>query len=693
MMIPTSTNDVEINAGSADLSTTGQTRDVYIGKASGTSGILTLTSPAELTSRVVYVGDSGTGLASATGANAKWTISSDLNVGRSGSGGLFVSDGAEVSTPHGYIGRDASGFGTVAISGFDSMWTGIVDVGVAGEGIFNLLNSAKATSASAVIGQSSGSEGTVNIEDVAVWTITNHLEVGRQGKATLNIENTSTVQGFSASVGSQTGSDGVVIVDSGSYWFNTGSLQVGSAGSGVVQVLDFGTLTCSNATIGGNSSTAQGSIIVDDTSSWEHSGSLAIVSDGTVSIKNSLLIGTTVATIDGGDIDQRGTMLVEGASSLWSNNGGVTVGNSWYGKLTIADGALVTNTTGMIGSANTSDGEVFVRKGATWNNSGRLTVGNAGKGKLTISEGALVKSNTAIIADAFGQPGIVIVDGVGSKLEVTGTVGGGIGPLQVGDTNGAGTDATLLVRNGGVVMSSGPAPSPLSGQVHMAGKGKLMGDGTVIGSVLNSAGATVAPGYVHEITGNETRGTLHITGDYKQRGGTLQIELGADAYDQLDVSGELSLNFATNKLEVTLDEGFVPLIGQSFNIIDWASTNMDAVFGPTFTTILPALPGGRLWDITQLHTSGVIAVSGFSTVIGDYNGNGVADAADYVMLRRNPGSTPAQYAQWRGNFGNFSGGGAGGIDGAAVPEPTVGLLSLMLATPIFCRRRRHFLVA
>ncbi|HJQ80670.1 MAG TPA: hypothetical protein VJ828_11975 [Lacipirellulaceae bacterium] len=79
-------------------------------------------------------------------------------------------------------------------------------------------------------------------------------------------------------------------------------------------------------------------------------------------------------------------------------------------------------------------------------------------------------------------------------------------------------------------------------------------------------------------------------------------------------------------------------------------------------------------------------------VPGDYNGNGVVDAADYVLWRRNlgtnfqlanevPDTTPGMvtdedYAAWRERFGATSG--SGTALAAAVPEPA-GILLVLLA--------------
>jgi hypothetical protein len=72
-------------------------------------------------------------------------------------------------------------------------------------------------------------------------------------------------------------------------------------------------------------------------------------------------------------------------------------------------------------------------------------------------------------------------------------------------------------------------------------------------------------------------------------------------------------------------------------------------------------------------------------VPGDYNNNGVVDAADYGLWRKggplanevdSPGTVNgADYTAWLARFGNTSGSGAGsGIGAAAVPEPTAVLL-------------------
>lgn len=84
-------------------------------------------------------------------------------------------------------------------------------------------------------------------------------------------------------------------------------------------------------------------------------------------------------------------------------------------------------------------------------------------------------------------------------------------------------------------------------------------------------------------------------------------------------------------------------------------------------------------------------------VPGDYNGNGVVDAADYVLYRNggplqnevNSAGTvdSTDYDAWRARFGNNSGSGSGAGLSTAVPEPA-SLLLLAFGAGIFLVRRR-----
>jgi hypothetical protein len=77
----------------------------------------------------------------------------------------------------------------------------------------------------------------------------------------------------------------------------------------------------------------------------------------------------------------------------------------------------------------------------------------------------------------------------------------------------------------------------------------------------------------------------------------------------------------------------------------------------------------------------------------DYNGNGVVDAADYVVWRKGLATTYTQndYNVWRASFGQTAPGlGSVLVDiaNATVPEPTT-LVLMLVAVTSWCLRRRR----
>jgi hypothetical protein len=68
---------------------------------------------------------------------------------------------------------------------------------------------------------------------------------------------------------------------------------------------------------------------------------------------------------------------------------------------------------------------------------------------------------------------------------------------------------------------------------------------------------------------------------------------------------------------------------------------------------------------------------------GDYNGNGIVDAADYVVWRKTDG-TQAGFETWRGHFGETAG--SGSVTSVTIPEPaTIALVVIALVLTFFHR--------
>jgi hypothetical protein len=108
-------------------------------------------------------------------------------------------------------------------------------------------------------------------------------------------------------------------------------------------------------------------------------------------------------------------------------------------------------------------------------------------------------------------------------------------------------------------------------------------------------------------------------------------------------------------------------------------------------------PGSILVTTNQGGSVGslTVLINPNAALAGDFNGNGIVDAADYAVWRKGVGATYTtdDYNLWRSQFGRTPGsaGGSGaGLGGAAsVPEPAAASLAFFFATVAgLCRRAR-----
>jgi hypothetical protein len=162
-------------------------------------------------------------------------------------------------------------------------------------------------------------------------------------------------------------------------------------------------------------------------------------------------------------------------------------------------------------------------------------------------------------------------------------------------------------------------------------------------------------------------------------------------------------------------------LAKTFNSADGSvnypeGATVSAVFGSTTYNWKISYSGNITWTdqdnsvvstITGMGTGTDVVLMGLSSVSngvpGDYNNNGVVDAADYTIWRSqlgqpstlpnrdstNSGAVNAQdYTFWKSHFGNHAGPGAGLGAGAAVPEPSTLMLAVFgLICAVSTRRR------
>ena len=149
-----------------------------------------------------------------------------------------------------------------------------------------------------------------------------------------------------------------------------------------------------------------------------------------------------------------------------------------------------------------------------------------------------------------------------------------------------------------------------------------------------------------------------------------------------------------------------------------AGGTVSAVFGSTQYNWTISYTGNITWTDqansvvnTIAGTGGVdVVLMGLSTqpftppgVPGDYNGNGIVDAADYTVWRDHLGQTftlpnrdstnsgvinSGDYTFWVSKFGTHAGAGAGLGSGGAVPEPSTFALALVGMIGLAAFRRK-----
>jgi fibronectin-binding autotransporter adhesin len=451
---------------------------------------------------------------------------------------------------------------------------------------------------------------------------------------------------------------------------------------------------------------------------------------GLVRLTGGSISGTgPIANNSGGEIRGSGTVqsAVTNAGGLVHATGSdpliiqnLSGGNSAGGELRIDEGATMTvastfssSGTVMLGGNNASLNVNTMNNSGTIRGSGRITgtVQNNGTiraegGTLTLAgSGNTNPANGHIEAGPDGQ--VIYTQGLATNTGLIALAGGamdnnnlalanpgrieGSGTLRTGGLTNTGTvsvagalDVFGAVTNNNVVNASSGSTIRYFGPV--SGSGSFSGSGTNVFLNTFSPGASPA--------------AVSFAGGVDLGAAQLNIEIGGSSpgtqFDQLDIQGAAALG---GTLSVSLLNNFAPTAGATFEIISAAG----GIEGAFAATTLPTLAEGLNWNVRYAAKSVSLAV--VAAVNGDYNGNGVVDAADYITWRiamahggtllndASPGSVSQQdYTYWRAHFGAAAGSGSGdNLASGAVPEPSALLLtSILLMVLGSLRCPRHY---
>lgn len=235
----------------------------------------------------------------------------------------------------------------------------------------------------------------------------------------------------------------------------------------------------------------------------------------------------------------------------------------------------------------------------------------------------------------------------------------------------------------GTFLSPQPTTDPIEFRLYGWGAGSSLDNTHVTAASMRARFASVVGVPI------DPTGSISVQGDfYHLAGGQITIDLGGHTagvdYDTINIFGKADL---AGDLTVALanagGSAFAPSLGDSFQILS-ATQGRTGQFAHV---TLPQLAWDLDWQVNYLSTAVTLSV----ITTGDFNKNGVVDAADYAVWRKN-GGTQTEFEIWRNHYGETVTNGAGLLSSStaatSVPEPASFLLTMCVAGVGFGWRRR-----
>lgn len=406
----------------------------------------------------------------------------------------------------------------------------------------------------------------------------------------------------------------------------------------------------------------------------------------------SIGVGVAGQQLNVGGLNGQGNFTKRGAGLL-------TVGkaSTFDGDFTVAEGQVSAR-------SNVIRNNLTVAAGASISANGNLaynTDGNAHiDGELDLNARANPEQLTQRIGSLSGSGSVTSTNlsaGAASELEIIGDSDLG---LFLGTITGSvslvksGSNSQVLLGDhdyaGSTTVSSGTllvyGTHTGGGDYVVEAGGTLGGGGSIESAVEVQSGGTLAPG--------ASAGQLSIDTVTLESLSTLEIELGGTIagteYDQLladtiTLGGDLEIS-----LLVDGDQPFAPAAGDTFTVVS------TALLSGMFDNIssgarLDTVGGEGSFLVSYDSNANAVVLKNYlaAGLLGDFNSDGVVDAADYVVWRDSLGVTGlapfsgadatgdglvtvADYLEWRNNFGMSS----AGFPSTSVPEPLTLLLLL-----------------
>lgn len=418
-------------------------------------------------------------------------------------------------------------------------------------------------------------------------------------------------------------------------------------------------------------------------------GSLTIAGDGTVELANS---GNSYA---GETQVLAGTLAITGDA------------NAMRTTISVADGATL-----LMDASDAAEMTCAMTVGA----GGILQIGTPTSSSnvfpdvptAVVNQGTIRVFASESLRNVSGAGQIVVESGqttFASNLEMAGQIAVKSGAVaRVADSAGLGAAATqVTIESGGTLQAASDATISQAIQLDDGAtleladadafdqSSRLTGQGQIVGA-LSTPGA-IQPGNLDESTGSldfNADLTLSDASQLEFRVGGLIAETD---FAVIHIQGAAVL---AGTLQLSLLDGFMPSLGDAFKLVT-AAGGMSGIFD---TLLLPGLEMDRHWDINYGANTLLLTVASDITALpGEFNADGIVDAADYTVWRDGLGTiySPDDYDAWKAHFGQ-SVDTLAATPAARVPEPTTqtfAMLGMMLFTTTrtlralrACRRAR-----
>ncbi|QDS97036.1 autotransporter-associated beta strand repeat-containing protein [Adhaeretor mobilis] len=544
--------------------------------------------------------------------------------------------------------------------------------------------------------------GTATINSGGTVSITGSGTLDAPGGVNLNggqivMNNTTGLQGSTVILNADNGLD-----------ITTNSVNATLGGLAGVGSLDLGGQIVTSGAVGGDTTYA-GRVTGTNVSRLRHNGAGVLTLTGGTNA-NPSTFGTLSAdgstgglVVDGARIDLTSTVLSAGSNTAVSAvdgeitlTGGADVGMPATSIAITRSGTLTLTGAGTSLSGHrfqgTAAGALIVEENASLQLNNTLAFGVFGSASTTydfqVRSGGNVSVASLGISDTADTRADAVVTGAGSQLSVSSilkigfegsTAAGAVGTLSV--EQGAAVDVTGVTR----LTNSG---SSLTIDVGTFETGELRNDAgtTPTVSLSDPAGdvaLTVGTANQSSTFGGTIQDAASGPGSLKKIGAGTFTLTGANTYtgDTIIDAGTLSIaqSFLADAADVHL------LTGATFDL-DFLGTDLiDELFIDGSSEQVGthgAIGSGADFQWSLFSGTGLLEVSTFSGIPGDFDADDDVDGLDFLSWQRNPAI--GSLADWESNYGTSTSALAAS---QAVPEPAAWVLLVAAWAPVVHLRR------